>query len=259
MNSQGTKLLNAVEKGDIDTVKRLIEENKVPVDYNPYGKTPLILASRNGKLDIVKYLIAKGANIEAMDNNDWTPVLAASYECHLNVVKYLVEHGATPDPIDAYFRTPLTFAADRNCKELIKYLIEKNVDWSLIKNKPIFIEILNEEINKLKTELTKNYLSLERSTPQININSGPKLRRTKLSPEQNKTEQNRPTKSLIPRNLLLKMVYEKPYRELCSSATENIPPIQLIALANILKLDYDLDISWINLCEKIKHALYLLL
>ena len=65
-------------------------------------------------------------------------------------------------------------------------------------------------------------------------------------------------KSVLPKNLLLKSVYETPYQQYCP-AGKGLPPIQLIALANILKLDYTLDISWVDLCDKVKNVLYMLL
>jgi len=35
-----------------------------------------------------------------------------------------------------------------------------------------------------------------------------------------------------------------------------IPPVKLIALAKILKVDYDDKIEWSKLCDKVKHVIF---
>ena len=137
----------------------------------------------------------------------------------------------------------------RGHHEYIRYIVSKVIvgEYDLNTAKNVLSEsgryyydlIVKNETNQLKEELTNDYLSLEKGTPQINL-------------------QHR-SKSAIPKNLLLKMVYEKPYREYCLNIDRELPPIQLIALANILKLDHNINITWVQLCNRIKRALYLLL
>jgi len=49
--------------------------------------------------------------------------------------------------------------------------------------------------------------------------------------------------------------YRAPYEELCSLIKGEIPPIKLIALANLLKIEYNMNISWKELCGKVKYSL----
>ena len=201
------KIFNASAKGNINRVKKLIENGANLDHINSYGETPLFWATYYGNFDVVKYLTEHGANVNQTSNDGSTPLILAINKSRLEIVKELTEHGA---------------------------------DWSTIKNHSIFEEIIKEHTNKLKSELSQNYLTLERSSPQTITAEGK-------------------VKSSLPKNLLLKTVYENPYQELCSSIDGKLPPIQLIALANILKLDYSIDITWRDLCNRIKNVLYLLL
>lgn len=227
------ELKNASEKGDINMIKTLLQNG---TNIHAGDDIALRLASAVGHLDTVKYLVEQGADIHAMD--DHAVRWAAEYG-HLQVVKYLVEQGAD---INTKFNYALRKAAKEGHVKVVKYLIEQGADWLYIQDSPIFTEMLKQETNKLKNILTNNYMVLQQSS-QIDIGDNIKYK--------------------MPKSLLLKSVYEAPYRQYCSNINGNIPPIQLIALANILqqnnKLNYNLDIYWIDLCDKIKHALFLLL
>ena len=204
----------------------------------------LIEASRRGDITRVKQMIKEGANVNYDNNGRWTPLMSASDRGHLEIVKYLTESGANVNHSTHVGFTPLFNAVLAGDSDITKYLIEHGADYSKCKNNPIFRKLFNQiikdETNKLRSELTKNYLAIERGTPQKITGEGK-------------------VKSSLPRNLLLRTVYEKPYQELCFPYGQGVPPFQLIALANILNLGYNIDITWIELCDKIKHALYLLL
>ena len=95
----------------------------------------------------------------------------------------------------------------------------------------------------LKKTLAQSHLSLEKSSPQVKIE-----RKNELI-----------SKSTIPKSLIKRTVYLAPYQELCSVLTGNIPPVKLIALADILNITYDANISWKDLCGKVQQTLFLLL
>ena len=84
-------LLDACREGDLDIVKSLLEQNKLPVNYNDLGKeqTPLHLASAEGHLEIVKYLLKKGADVNARDFESWTPLHCACANSQIEVIKLL--------------------------------------------------------------------------------------------------------------------------------------------------------------------------
>src|ERR1017187_7745227 len=82
-------LLNAARRGDLDTVKALIEKGAPMEAKTPYGQTPLYLlnAARRGDLDTVKALIEKGAPMEAKTPYGQTPLYLAAMSGHEAVVQ----------------------------------------------------------------------------------------------------------------------------------------------------------------------------
>lgn len=87
-------LLLAVERGDINAVKRFIgdfnEPQKIKEAINksdpPYYRTPLSIASEKGYFELVKLLIENGADVWARNNHGRTPK-----EMTLRINKHIIE------------------------------------------------------------------------------------------------------------------------------------------------------------------------
>lgn len=234
----------AIRNRDLQKVKTLVEAGADVNTVDIYGRTALFMATFNRDFDLVKYLIKKGANVNLRNSFGETPLYIAAFFGDYNLVKYLIKKGADVNVITNDFDSAVAISERNGNYHIAKYLIKMGADYSLIeKNGELFQEILRDEINNLKSELTKNYLTLERANPNISIGDNIKYK--------------------MPKSLLLKSVYEVPYQQYCSvinkDSENKLPPIQLIALANILKIDYDIDISWVDLCNNVKKALYLFL
>lgn len=71
----GTPLCVAIQKGEFDFVKKLVEYG-ADVNERSNGMTPLMVAARYNKVDIIKYLLAHGANPDIKDEKGFT---AAKY------------------------------------------------------------------------------------------------------------------------------------------------------------------------------------
>lgn len=94
-----TKLHIACDKGKLETVKQLLQEQIIDInDRDNGGNTPLHEAALNGHLDIVKLLIRNGANINIQSGEYFkdTPLVDASANGHIDIVEYLLKHGANP-------------------------------------------------------------------------------------------------------------------------------------------------------------------
>jgi uncharacterized protein len=93
--SLGTRFAVAIEDGDLDAVKALVDEGAAvdtPIDYGEKSSiTPLIKASWDGDLPIVEYLLSKGAAVNARDTESkGTALLNAVTRGHTEIVKALL-------------------------------------------------------------------------------------------------------------------------------------------------------------------------
>ncbi len=69
--------------------------------FNEFNER-LLEAAEKGVLESVIELIDSGANVNAIDQDGDTPLLLAIGEGNIGVAKYLIEHGATPGTLNTY-------------------------------------------------------------------------------------------------------------------------------------------------------------
>lgn len=67
----GTPLCNAISKGEIEFVKKMVEYG-ADVNEKSNGMTPLMVAARYNQAEIVKFLLSKGANVKEKSENGFT-------------------------------------------------------------------------------------------------------------------------------------------------------------------------------------------
>ena len=194
-------------------------------------------AIENNNLEVIKELLKR---VEpSAENNE--AIRWVSGNGHLKVVKELLKDKRVDPSADNNYA--IREASYNGHLEVVKELLkDPRVDWRKMSNK-MKTSILKEERNLLKKTLAQSHLSLEKSSPQVKIE-----RKNELV-----------SKSTIPKSLIKRTVYLAPYQELCSVLTGNIPPVKLIALADILNITYDANISWKDLCGKVQQTLFLLL
>ncbi|CAG8717186.1 25502_t:CDS:2, partial [Dentiscutata erythropus] len=93
VDNSGTSLLqNAVVSGNVQMVKKLIQEYCCSITHkDKLGRQAIHNASMIGDLDMIKVLVDAGCNVNEKDEWDgWTPLHHACKEGHVNVVKYFV-------------------------------------------------------------------------------------------------------------------------------------------------------------------------
>jgi ankyrin repeat protein len=98
-------LFIAIQKGDNEVVKSLLEEHNIDIE-DSYGRTVLLNSALYGNLSLIHWLLEKGADINHVDINGYTALHFAAQETHTNVVKFLLEHGAIPNIQDKNGNTP---------------------------------------------------------------------------------------------------------------------------------------------------------
>lgn len=118
-------LLQASEKGDVESVKKALK-TKVNVDTKTsYNDTALALAAKTGSVEIVKLLLSKGAKVNT--SNKWgdTPLHFAAISGNLEIVKLLVDKKADINQKNYLHYTPIFYAAINGNLECLKYFIEE--------------------------------------------------------------------------------------------------------------------------------------
>jgi Ankyrin repeats (3 copies)/Ankyrin repeats (many copies) len=117
------ELLEAVNKGDIKTVKRLLEKGaSIEVRDKSLGGTPLIWAAFMGRESVVKLLLKKGADYNARNKKGWTALSLSCAKGHVNIAKQLLARGADIDARSKDGWTPLSIAFSKKNPKLLKLL-----------------------------------------------------------------------------------------------------------------------------------------
>jgi beta-lactamase regulating signal transducer with metallopeptidase domain len=97
LTQDGTPLILAVRRGNLELVKKLLEEGADINLSSPGDGNPLINACLYGKEQIALFLIDKGADVNALVEGDETPLINACRNGNLRIVQYLFTHGAKVD------------------------------------------------------------------------------------------------------------------------------------------------------------------
>ncbi|WQF89456.1 Putative serine/threonine-protein kinase, active [Colletotrichum destructivum] len=125
---QWTPLHTASKYGQIERVRRFVEEGADVTLALSSGSTPLSLASSNGHPDVVKLLLDKGANCNVVNNSGWTPLCAALSGGHCEVAKLLILNGADVTAAVSDGGTPLHVAVSNGYPDIVKLLLERGAD-----------------------------------------------------------------------------------------------------------------------------------
>ena len=101
-------MYDAVQEGDIETVKQLIEGGADINAKGMLGQPPLHHAVHK---DISEYLISKGADINGRDQDGCSPLHTAAFGARKEISVILISKGAEINSKDKFGLTPLHAAA----------------------------------------------------------------------------------------------------------------------------------------------------
>ncbi|XP_051573206.1 ankyrin repeat domain-containing protein 54-like [Myxocyprinus asiaticus] len=107
------RLREAANCNDIDTVRRLLEDDIDPCAADDKGRTALHFSSCNGNESIVQLLLSYGADPNQRDSLGNTPLHLAACTNHVPVITTLLRGGARVDALDRAGRTPLHLARSK--------------------------------------------------------------------------------------------------------------------------------------------------
>jgi hypothetical protein len=97
-------LVNAVERNDLESVKRLVAEGADVKERIRYGFTPFLLAAGNAHIPIMHWLLTEGGSSLAERTEDGvSALLQAAYLGNFTAMQYLLEDlGASMSESDVY-------------------------------------------------------------------------------------------------------------------------------------------------------------
>ncbi|WP_370224232.1 ankyrin repeat domain-containing protein [Cytobacillus sp.] len=118
-------LLQAAERRETETIKRLIEEGAGLNKKDSDGRTAAMIAAYNNDVETAKVMIKAGADVNIQDNMKNNPFLYAGAEGYVEILKLTIEAGADPAIVNRYGGTALIPASEHGHIDAIKELLSK--------------------------------------------------------------------------------------------------------------------------------------
>ncbi|MHC4463040.1 MAG: ankyrin repeat domain-containing protein [Planctomycetota bacterium] len=121
-------LHRAIQHGDVNNVRNLIEEGADVNAKDGSGRIPLGYAAEKGNMEIVELLFAAGADVNGKGHDGQLPFVWASEMGHLDIAKLLILEGTDVTDMDNGGSTCLIWAAWKGRTELAEMLIDRGAD-----------------------------------------------------------------------------------------------------------------------------------
>lgn len=130
-----SQLFQAVEKSDVESLKKVIHE-KVNINaQDASNRTALMIATYNQDVEAAKLLIDAGADVNIQDDMKNTPFLYAGAEGYLDILKLTIQAGADPTIVNRYGGTALIPASEHGYIHVIEELLTTtNIDVNHVNN-----------------------------------------------------------------------------------------------------------------------------
>ncbi len=131
---RGQALFDAVARGDIPSLDRLIAAGAPLHATDSAGQTPLLLAVQNNNLDAATRLIAAGADINAQAANRDTPWLLAGAHGRTAMLRLMLPKGPDFSIRNRFGGNALIPACERAHVDTVAFLVTTNIDVNHINN-----------------------------------------------------------------------------------------------------------------------------
>jgi ankyrin repeat protein len=127
------ELAIAIEKGQTEKAKELIDSGISIEEGNEHGSTALMLAIRKENTELVRYLIEeKGANVNALNHAGWSPLMyAACYSNDPDILVLLFNKDPDFSTVNQDGDNALHLAIKRGARDLIPLLLTMGADATL--------------------------------------------------------------------------------------------------------------------------------
>lgn len=122
-------LLQAIERGQENLARLLIDLGVELESQDFYGYAPLVVASTYGNEAIVRLLLDRGIDCNQWGRRGDTAIIMASTKGHESVARLLIDRGADCDIGNAADETPLSRATFFGHKAIVQLLLDQGVDF----------------------------------------------------------------------------------------------------------------------------------
>ncbi|MBK8394030.1 MAG: AAA family ATPase [Leptospiraceae bacterium] len=124
-----TKLITAVDTGNLEETKSILETGMSPNFQPPDIASPINYAVARSSLEILELLLKNGANPNFTTSGPITTLGQACANGKLDMVKLLLTWGARVDGYEATAKkTPIIVAAEKGKKEIVESLLAAHAD-----------------------------------------------------------------------------------------------------------------------------------
>jgi ankyrin repeat protein len=108
----GHPLLVAVDEGDVETVKTLLDRGGNANERGMRGETALMMAAARGHVDVAGLLLKNEADIKGTCSAGMTALMSAASARQAEMVKFLLDNGAAPNSTGPLGYTALLLAVE---------------------------------------------------------------------------------------------------------------------------------------------------
>jgi len=122
--SGNTALASAALLGDEEAAKILLDHGAAVNLRGPGGATPLLLACMVGSPELMRTLLDSGAEVDARGENSLTPLIVASQVGNKEIVRMLLAAGADSGAQDIAGKTPSTYANENGHMGVLRLLLK---------------------------------------------------------------------------------------------------------------------------------------
>ncbi|XP_041444695.1 ankyrin repeat and KH domain-containing protein 1 isoform X2 [Xenopus laevis] len=122
-------LAEACSDGDVNAVRKLLDEGRSVNEHTEEGESLLCLACSAGYYELAQVLLAMHANVEDRGNKgDITPLMAAASGGFVDIVKLLLAHSADVNAQSSTGNTALTYACAGGFVDVVKVLLKEGAN-----------------------------------------------------------------------------------------------------------------------------------
>jgi len=117
--------LTAAEQGQLETLKKCLD-NAVDINVtNRQGRTAIINASLNKHYECVSFLISAGADIDKQDQTCFNPFLLSCLNNDLTLLRLVLPANPNLDLLTRFGGVGITPASEKGHVEIVRELLEK--------------------------------------------------------------------------------------------------------------------------------------